>query len=197
LIDQRAEGILLSTLNYDCLLDGELALTGRGVNYLFAPGGGLMLMKLHGSCNWFIDLPGMNRFVQLSPDIRIEAEMRSASSQDEVVGYLTGDTPLHPVMCPYTPEKPAPLCPSFFEHLQREWTEGVLGARQIAIVGVRPYPSDAHIWEPLAATDAHIWCIGDRGAFDKWNVESGRTAPTTVVGDRFDVALDRLWGSLF
>jgi hypothetical protein len=199
LVAQQPRGALLATLNYDLLLDGELTRAGLDVNYLFASSypDGCPLLKLHGSCNWLIDMPGMNRFVILSSDIRIEAEIRSVNSESEVIDYLTADTPLHPVMCLYTAEKPAPLCPSFFEHLRQQWAESVLEARQIGIIGVRPYPADAHIWQPLADTAAHLWCVGDRPAFDEWHQNSGRTSPTTVVADRFDTGLDPLWSAVF
>jgi len=196
LIGRRANDVLLSTLNYDRLLDGELTRAGLSVNYMFPPGGVVPLIKLHGSCNWFIDMPGVNRYVNLSPTIRIEAPIRSVNSEKEVTRYLTGDTPFHPVICLYNQEKSAPLCRSFFEHLQKDWGERILTAQQVALVGVRPYPDDAHVWGPLAATHARVLCIGDRLAFEKWHEESGRVGETVVVDEFFEQGFGTLWESL-
>jgi hypothetical protein len=96
----------------------------------------------------------------------------------------------------YTQEKAAPLCPGFFEHLQKDWGARILTAQQVALVGVRPYPDDTHVWEPLAATPARICCIGDRSAFEKWHKDSGRVGETIVVDERFEQGFDALWKSL-
>jgi hypothetical protein len=195
LVADQTPGVLLSTLNYDCLLDGEISLAGLNVNYLFPPDGNMPLLKLHGSCNWFIEAK-VGRHTNFSSDIRWEAQIRCVSSAAAVKDHFTGDTSLFPVICLYTEDKPAPLCPSFFQHLHKEWTEQVLSAKQIAIVGVRPYPSDGHIWNPLTKTKARLLCIGNRGAFSEWQTGSGRIGETQVVAERFDEGLDALWEAL-
>jgi hypothetical protein len=197
LVATEADGVLLTTLNYDCLLDGEIASLKRGINYLFPPGKGVLLLKLHGSCNWMIEFAGLNRYVDISADGRLEGPLRAIDSLDALEAELTGDSPLHPVMCLYTEDKPAPLCPDFFEHLHKQWASAVSNARRVGIVGVRPYPRDTHVWGPLQATDAELVCIGNETAYDQWHNESGRSGPTSVVGTHFDVALDALWERMF
>jgi hypothetical protein len=197
LVAMEADGVLLATLNYDCLLDGEIAALKRGVNYLFPPGKGVLLLKLHGSCNWMVEFEGFNRYVHMSADVRLEGPLRAVDSLAAVEEQMTGDSPLHPVMCLYTEDKPAPLCPDFFEHLHKEWATAVSSARRVGIVGVHPYPRDTHIWRPLAATKAELICIGNHKAYDHWHTDTGRTGPTTVVGARFDSALNSLWERMF
>ena len=195
----RSRGIndvLLSTLNYDCLLDGELSRFG-GVNYCFPPGNGIPLVKLHGSCNWFIDFPGPNKYVLFSSDIRVEAPIFSLDTLDAVIRNLTGDNPFHSVMCIYNEAKSAPLAPNFFQQLQADWQLHVLHARQVALVGVRPYPRDEHIWGPLAKTSARLLYVGDKTAYEEWHKVSGRRGETVSVGSRFKPGLKALLRKFF
>lgn len=202
LVGQRAEGVMLSTLNYDCLLDGEITRIGRKVNYLFplkegdAPEG-LLLLKLHGSCNWLPDMP-MGRNVRYTSTVRLDCPVYSVNNEEALSSYLTDDTSLYPVMRIYTKEKPAQLCPTFFEHLTKEWSNTILQAKKIVLIGIRPYPPDSHIWSPLEKSPAKIFCIGNQVDYENWQVQSGRTGELHFIDDRFtEDSLRRLWTDLF
>lgn len=200
LIDLRLEAkdVIFSTLNYDCLIDGELTQAGLVVNYLFSTEhtNGMPFIKLHGSCNWFLDFP-MGRYVQFNSTLRLKAPIYSLDKQEAVKKYLIGDTSLYPVMRLYTKEKPAQLSPDFFEHLEKQWSEIIMSAEQVAIIGVKPYPVDRHIWDPLTNTSANIFYIGNKSSYEKWHKDSGRSAETIFVDKNFDTGFDLLLKRLF
>lgn len=195
----NGKGVLLSTLNYDLLVDGELTQAGIDVNYCFSAEreSGLPFIKLHGSCNWFLDFPCISRNMQFGSSTIINARMYSLDREDAVEKYLTGDTSLYPVMRLYTKEKPAQLQPNFFENLDKQWSEIIMSAEQVAIIGVRPYPLDQHIWAPLVKTRARILYIGDRDAYQEWQKDSGRLADTIFIAEYFDEGLNSLLEQLF
>ncbi|HJX59448.1 hypothetical protein A2V61_02490 [Candidatus Woesebacteria bacterium RBG_19FT_COMBO_47_8] len=197
LIKIKSDDTILSTLNYDCLLDGELTRNGFKTNYLIPPNkGGILLIKLHGSCNWFLDFEGMNRYVNFSSDMRIKAPIYSLNTPEKVTEKLTSDTPLYPVMALFTENKPAPLGFDFIEHIQKEWKNLILNVKQVIIVGVKPYPQDYHIWDPLRETHANIFYVGDKQKFEEWNTSSGRSGNTIPISGTFAEAMEKIFERL-
>jgi len=197
LISRNVADVNLSTLNYDCLLDGEMTNAGLQINYLFSPAGQCPLMKLHGSCNWFLDIPGINSHVSIGSNVWFDASIISLNTAEKVLDRLRGDSPFYPVFSLFTYGKPNPLGNTFLTFLQEEWRKMVASAKQIAIIGVRPYPLDTHIWQPLSSTPANIYCIGDNEAYEKWHRESNRVYETKFVGNRFNESIDDLLNILF
>lgn len=190
LTERGKNDTLLTTINYDCLLDGEL---GANINYFFGPGAGCPIIKLHGSCNWFIDSNGMNEHVSFTSDVRFDPDSPpySLNTQEKVREKLLGDTPFYSVIRLYTKDKPAQLAPSFFAHLEKQWKELILSVKKVIIVGVSPetYLDDPHIWDSLRDTSADIFYIGNESKYKKWHVESGRAGNTIFCGNRFSDSL--------
>lgn len=190
--DKQRSDILLATLNYDCLLDGEFTRCGIEYNYLFPPYRGTPLLKLHGSCNWYVDIPSVNKYVVFSPTIDINAPIKALHNVKAALEHFKGDHPFPPVMCLYTKEKPAPIGTNFFKHLHNQWKSLVLNAKQIYIIGVQPYPIDKHIWGPLANTKAEIYYIGNEEKYKKWSLDSGRESNPIFISNRFIRGIDKL-----
>lgn len=183
--DKNRSDVLLATLNYDCLLDGEFTRSGIDYNYLFPPYKGTPLLKLHGSCNWYIDIHNVNKFVVIDPTIRIYGKIKSISKPGDAIKRFKGDHPFPPVICLYTKQKPAPIGENFFSHLHEQWKKLVLNARQIFIIGAKPNTTDKHIWEPLSDTLAEIYYIGNEKSCTEWSIRTNRKKRTHIIGDRF------------
>lgn len=178
LVERGGKDVLLSTTNYDCLLEMGLGAAGCGINYLFSDGGA-PIMKLHGSCNWFIEQNFGN--VIVTSDIRIHSRIRAVMSQIDLIHELESSSVLHPVFCLYMEGKPAPLCESYFNLLHKDWAERVMAAKNVVIIGAKPYKEDGHIWGPLAKTPAQLIYIGNSDKFDEWRMESGRIREDKVI----------------
>lgn len=184
LTERGKNDTILSTLNYDCLLDGEL---GTNINYFFGPGKGCPIIKLHGSCNWFIDFGKMNKSVNFTSDVNFDETPYSLNTREKVSEKLLGDTPFYSVIRLYIKGKPAQLAPSFFRHIEKEWKNLILNVKKVIIIGVNPenYTDDPHIWEPLHDTSADIFYIGNKNKYEKWHTESGRSGKTIFGGRSF------------
>ena len=179
---------LFSTLNYECVL--ELAACQRGLKIDYNEHGQLAadsvrVWKLHGSCNFIPDPDeitmrrgasyawGVTMNVGLVPVDPIQAAQ-----------WITGDNALYPAMCMFTLNKPSQVSPNVFAAYQAAWGRHIDAAINVITVGVRPHAPDAHIWDPIESTNAHVHFVGSRTAFDQWVRKRG-DRPTTFLGERF------------
>lgn len=114
-----------------------------------------------------------------------EGGLQALIDPNQVIQHCLVETALAPAMCLYMRAKPLSISPSVIHQLQREWVRKVETASAIACIGVRPLPEDKHIWEPLGATDAFLYFIGDKEELESWR-EHSRSGYTEYLGNRFN-----------
>lgn len=168
--------LVVSTLNYECLLDEglEIALTAWQKQHRYANGGSGVLIHLHGSCNLVVQ-EGMFKgtgVVRGYGQVRIEPYVRI--KPEELSGYYERGNLISPMMCAYTRGKPSHVNKHVLDEGQKSWQEKVLDADNIIIVGVKPTIDDTHIWLNLSNTKAKIFFCGDESEFLQWQSFSKR-----------------------
>ncbi|MGI9043937.1 MAG: hypothetical protein ACR2GK_07395 [Gemmatimonadaceae bacterium] len=194
--EMHAGGLLdrvaLSTLNYELALDLEVLRAGHSLNYFDpADSARIPLWKLHGSCNMFSAGVRASQGVSYGTDVTFEGSVEAYLYSGRVIEHCLVETGLAPVMSLYMSGKPLNVCPSAVRSIQTIWAEATMNARAVAVVGVRPWPADDHVWGPLAATAAPFFYIGQREPLLAW-ARDGRTGPTEIVSDSFGDGLSLL-----
>lgn len=170
----RSTEVVFCSLNYDVLLEDTAVRMG------FRPGYGLSvdsawprLLKPHGSCNFWPDIPpgsirGSTFYGGRVADI--SANVVPLGRDAARHRCLTEDS-LSPAIAQYAPGKSVRVCPEFVLRQQREWSALVADAVHIFVIGVAVTPHDDHIWGDLAKTSAPITYFGFEGdgrAFSDW-----------------------------
>jgi hypothetical protein len=154
-----------ATLNYDLLIEHATAMAGWQVAYHAAPPpGNLCVLKLHGSCNFLPELGNRAirgiKFQAGNAGCIVNAPIYPASSAAEVFEFCAREDSIAPALALYAPGKAILYCRDAVLELQAMWRHEVKRARRIFIVGVRPNPEDAHVWQPLARGKTPIWYVG-------------------------------------
>ena len=184
--------VRFSSLNYDCLFEIAVSMTGRKVNYFAdAPvsDSDIIIWKLHGSCN-FLPHGGVTatRGVSFGPGVTFGTDIRLVSP-NEVATYCTGNTALYPVMAVYARGKPVQIAPTVIQRIQKFWTTAIESASTIVVIGVHPHPADKHIWTPLSATEAKLLFIGNEKAFSDWQSKYRINGDSIYLGGHFELCI--------
>ncbi len=191
------ERCILCTLNYDMLIELSALHLGIKPDYKVTPTPrSLRLLKLHGSCNFWPDMPG---FTIINSTFRgggrgdIGAPVWPLTREETIRKCNTEDS-LAPAIAMYAEGKPVRVCPDYVQKQQRMWAQAVATATKICIAGARIHPPDTHIWEPISATKADVFYFGlrsDRKSFDEWKETSGKKNACFIESD-FSAALPEL-----
>lgn len=185
--------VLLSTLNYECLLEHSISNAGVSVNYGdFPDENAISLWKLHGGCNLIPDGIGASRDVSFTSGVSFGTSIRPVNDLNEVLEFCLGDNALPPVMCMFMLNKPVQVAPESILALQEAWRDQVMSATHIAVVGVYPNSDDTHLWNCLADAPGELIYVGGATAFKNWADEKRGGKPCRVLAERFDVAFDEL-----
>lgn len=179
---------LFSTLNYECALEFSLLGQGNMISY-FDEGDSatVPVWKLHGSCNMFSHGIQAGQGISYNTEVVWEGGVQAFLDTNQVIQHCLVETALAPIMCLYMRGKVLSVSPSAIHQLQKEWIKKVEIASAIVCIGVRPLPEDTHIWEPLGATNATLYFVGDKEALESWD-ESSRQGHTEYLGNRFNTA---------
>lgn len=188
---QLIERVVVSTLNYDCLLELALVGAGIGVDYFGTADAthSALVLKLHGSCNMFsAQLQAQGIFY--GNGIVFEGGIQAWLDANRVIDHCLSGTALAPVMCLFMEGKPTSVSPRTLSDLQKTWAASVANSGLVLCVGVHPHPVDSHIWEPLATTSAHLAFVGDQDAFESWVREYRGDRKSIFLGSRFNLAFN-------
>lgn len=189
-----ASRVLLSTLNYECLLEYSITQQSLAVNYGDFPGSdeSVTVWKLHGSCNFLPMGIQATRGVSFSRGAVFNTHVRPVEDLNEAVAFCLGDNALPPVMCLFMEGKPAQVAPGSVVAMQEAWRAVVAEAETVAVVGVYPNPADAHLWDALAATPGALLYVGNKAAFGKWASEHRGRRESRVLAASFDEGFQQL-----
>ncbi len=167
-LETRTQAVF-STLNYDLLLDQSVNLAGQQVIYdgrLPVPAGNLLVLKLHGSCN-FVPYLGGNVIRGIESDFRgVEAIVDGpvqVSTVADALRFCAEQDSLAPAIALYNREKKVWFCPTATKRIAENWRAELKRARRIFVIGVKVNPRDAHIWEPLRSASASLGYVGPDG----------------------------------
>ena len=180
--------VLLSTLNYDLLIEEAALARFKAVRYKSVPDGedSVCVHKLHGSCNWRVpqqvfDFPGT---VQVS-DAILKVNIEPIPRESVCAIYMGGSTALPPAMSLYARGKPAHIAPNWIDEVQRLWTEAVEGAEMVVVVGVLPNAEDTHVWGPLGRLKGELVYVGGRAEFEEWRRAHRPKGASRFLGKRW------------
>jgi hypothetical protein len=194
----RLAETLFSSLNYENILEFEFVMR-RGVQLTadFPPRDGwAAVAKLHGSCNYVPDGIEMSREAEFTSEVDFPM-MKVLSNQGETREWMFSPTNgLPPAMCLYMKGKPIQVGREVIEAIRKQWSAVVADATTVVIVGVRPNPEDAHIWDAIAKTPASVCYVGDQTIFSEWAEDYRDGRPTWLLGERFDDALENIIAEL-
>ena len=187
------ERILLSTLNYECLLEHSIWQASLPVNYGdFPQADGITVWKLHGACNLLPEGVAATRGVSYTSGIGFGTAIRPAKDLNEVLEFCLGDNSLPPVMCLFMPGKPIQVSAGSISAVQAAWREKVMAADRVAVVGVFPNVEDTHVWDVLANVPGELFYVGGADPFQQWAAKYRGDKPTKLLAERFDAAFDSL-----
>lgn len=182
---------VVSTLNYDCILEFSVLAQGIGITYFDAGiGMELPVWKLHGSCNMFsknVKASG----ILYSKGVVFEGGLEAYLDIGTVVEKAIVAQALAPAMCLYMRGKPVQISPSVISKVQQMWREQVAAANKVFCIGVNPWPEDGHIWDSLKLTQATLYFLGDQDAFKKWT-SMHRSGPSEFLGTQFHTGYEQI-----
>ena len=183
----KTRRILLSTLNYECILEIAASTIGSKIDY----GGGevasdaVQIMKLHGSCNFLSGDIQATRGVTFTRGVVFDGGLRSVNP-NEAIQYCLSNTALYPAMALYMNAKPIQIGQSVIHGLQLRWGDRVRKAKKVLAIGVRPYPEDTHIWGPLAECKGELGFIGPKQVFNEWREKYRSNKSSLWIGSRWN-----------
>ena len=175
-----ARRAIYASLNYDLLFELSAASLGLNTRYeTEAMGSEIRLLKLHGSSNFWPDIPvGMlrNCTIKRSGRADVQAPIRPLN-QEETLFRCENEDSLAPAIAMYAKGKAVKISPDYVEQQQAFWQTSVKDAKHVFIVGVRVNDADAHVWSELAKTKALVTYFGkppDREAYEEWKITNGK-----------------------
>lgn len=166
--------VIYSSLNYDLLLEISASKLGYFTNYSSTyQKGGVRLLKLHGSSNFWPDIPtGMLRNVKTYGNgiADIQAPIRPLNLADTLYKCKVEDS-VAPSIAMFAVGKKVKISPDYVEKQYDMWAEQVSKASKIFVVGVRVHEVDEHIWSLLGKTKGKVSYFGfdsDKPEFERW-----------------------------
>ncbi len=162
-LTHRRHRVVLSTLNYDMLIEAAINLNGYRVSWAghqFWEPDKYTLLKLHGSCNFLPDLHG-GSIRGMSFDIgppqsgirtgAVLSDSRPSRDMNEVRRFMREEDVLAPVMAAYHKDKPVFFGnPNMLDQWRREWAEFLQTADVLFVIGTALVEHDHHIWDHVA-----------------------------------------------
>lgn len=167
------------SLNYDLLLEICAHQMGMMPGYgpVF-PDGIVKILKIHGSSNFWPEIPTQFKNVQLygSKNADVVANV-SVLNQNKTLLRCISDDSFAPSMSMYAKGKRVLISPSFIDDQLKAWNRAANEADFIFIVGVKVHLVDEHVWKVISSSEATVAYFGfesDKPAFMDWLNESGK-----------------------
>lgn len=140
---------------------------------------GVRLVKLHGSSNFWPDIPlgTLRNFISArNGGADVQASI-CALNQQETLYRCGAEDSLAPAIAMYAEGKAVRISPNYVEHQQKLWNAAVGTASRIYVVGVRVHNVDVHVWGELAKARAAVTYFGrewDREPYEEWRKANGK-----------------------
>ncbi len=177
--------IIISTLNYECLIEYALMLSKINDFYYLA-GDSLKacILKIHGSCNF---IP-QNFHARKGSRVILGKSKLDAGIDflhpSEVEGRVKNG--FFAAMSLYEKNKTNIISPELIKEIANQYQKFVNEAEIVISIGVRPNPeNDHHVWGPLASTDAKVYLIGSKDDCENW-ISKYTSSNGEYIGERFE-----------
>lgn len=169
-INNKRNKVLLSTLNYDLLIEPAISQAGGLISFsgFDAPSGNTPLLKLHGSCNFIPDMgPGSVSGINLVIPVP-EVGTRSAGiagfpikpvDVPELRAILRSNDTRVPAMAVYHASKMVRDCPHAILAYQDWWRKELLTADALFVIGTRLVEHDTHIWDAVKSYTGPVYWV--------------------------------------
>ncbi|MCL4198114.1 MAG: hypothetical protein KJZ69_11545 [Phycisphaerales bacterium] len=179
----------IATLNYEHLLEQAMIRLRLPPRVLRPHGGCQFWLKRGGTIWWregYTMGKGMNSIsARIMPLPRREVESRlDLPNQGK-----------YPCMAMYLEGKVTQMGQRYLRRVQHRLRNRVTSSTSIAIVGVRPWPSDSHIWSSIADADAIVHYVGGEVDFAMLREMRGSRA-TRHVGARIEECIEDVVAAL-
>jgi hypothetical protein len=183
--------IVLSTVNYDCLI--ERAIKSLASNYFYrGENAGIKLVKIHGSCNFISEagksVTGDISMMDIKERNQIETKIGEFIDPDDVEEALK-KTFIPPVMSLYTQDKVILLAAPEIESMIKEFQVYVSSAKLVVTVGIRPNKDDKHIWDYLGNMSGALKIVCNEDHFREWN---NYCKKGEFLGEEFALCFDEI-----
>lgn len=181
-IKSKRYDVLLSTLNYEMLIEAAITISGSTVAYEGHGGlstGDFTLLKLHGSCNFLPDLGGGSisgfSLAVGPPDpayrsMAVVAHSRPERDMNKVRKFLQEEDVLAPEMAVYHKDKTI-LFGDYRNGVrwQAQWRDFLADADHLFVIGTSLVEHDTHIWDAVKTFRGTVcWVSPDPGAAQSW-----------------------------
>lgn len=172
--------VVYSSLNYDLLFELSAAKLGLFTTYSSEyHQGGVRLLKIHGSSNFWPDIPtGMLKNCNFynSGIADIQAPIRPLNQIDTINKCKQEDS-VAPAIAMFAEGKAVRISPDYVQNQYEMWKEQVNKSSNIFVVGVRVHEIDKHIWSILGNSKAKVTYFGfdnDRAEFSQWKINNNK-----------------------
>lgn len=186
----------ITTLNYERLLEVSLLHVGLQPVVNSAPlSGQIELCLPHGCCHLFCEgVQASSSGVSFSGvGVTFDGPIIAISDPRQFHARINGNS-VPPVMSYFEPKKTTSSGASFIREQRARWKSLAETAETIVIVGVKVRPSDSHLWDAVAKSNAKVVFCAGRSAGEEYNqwasVERSGKANRVLSGyfaDEFDV----------
>lgn len=185
------EDVLISTINYECLIEKAANLVGLRISYFNSSNNNeLSLWKIHGSCNFkLIGIEATRGVIINSQHVSFDGNIQALNPGD-VKKEFEGNTAFHPSMCLFAKDKPITIAPSIISGKQEEWSTIAEEAEVICIIGVRPNTEDSHIWDAISECKGKFLFIGNLDDYNSYTSTYRMSKDNLYLGNRWNEAFD-------
>lgn len=187
--------VVLSTTNYELLIEDAIELAGKEVSYDFEEDNNcITLFKFHGSCNFIPDMNGgtvnglsfqMKAGQQIMGTERngfLIVEKFNAVRRGDVHLFCGTNNSLSPAIAMYAPSKEVICGREIIRDQYQRWLKAVDQVERIIIIGLRIYKndkgkwSDRHILNAFSNTQAELYYVGKEPEdFKMWASENNKS----------------------
>lgn len=164
--------VILSTLNYDCLLDQAVADEFHRIAYR-KYGIGPLIIKPHGSCNFLLNTIFSAKDFKHAGIGKFDMPVRTADPYPKSLIEEIQKSLWPPAMRLMTSEKHALHGTTWLNEIRDEWRQIADSAEIIIGIGVRPNSNDAPIWGSLARPEKKVFLVSRDPEARKWCNENG------------------------
>lgn len=200
--------VILSTTNYDLLIEDAIESVGKDVSYNFEQSNEyITLLKPHGSCNFLPDFKG-STIRGLDYEIKegqqivglknapFIVEKYLAVDRSEAQTFFDLNDCIPPIIAMYMPSKEAICGRELMFDQFKKWIESVNEATDIITIGLRLHRdnngawNDKRLWDPIIKSKANIHYVGDEAeTVIEWANEHNKTN-VSVIAKNFEEALN-------
>ncbi len=175
----KGEGTCLSTLNYEYLAEQAMGKLGLRPQILRPHGGCLFWIKGGGR------LFGSGRAVGQGAHC-ISRRIRILPAKAIYDLLNVPEQSQYPCMAIYIEDKVTQMGQQYLWRVQNRLAQRVCAAEKVVLVGVRPWASDRHIWQPIIKTSALVLYVGGDDAWEDLRRLRGSNGESVLVGNRFE-----------